>query len=650
MSSSLEGSTMSLDRRSALGPSHWRPSIGAWPEQDGVRFRVWAPKEPGASVVIERDPPRVEPLERHPDGTFGALVLGIGPGARYTYRIGSGEFPDPASRFQPEGVHGPSEVVDPAQFRWTDRGWTGLTLDELVVYELHVGTFSPEGTFDGVTDRLPYLRDLGVTAIELMPVADFPGDRNWGYDGAALYAPSRRYGRPDDLRRLVDQAHRLGLAVLLDVVYNHLGPDGCYLPAFSPYVFSEIHSNPWGKSLNFDDSHSTLVRQFFIENALHWIHEYRFDGLRLDATHAIIDDSDRPFVADLASRVRESVADREVLIIAEDHRNLAQMIRPEGQGGWGLDGVWADDFHHIVRVALTGEQEGYYRDFSGSMTELAECINAGWYYTGQHSKNRDEPRGSRPIGVPPRRMVVCTQNHDQIGNRAMGDRLHHVCDLASYRASSALLLCLPETPMLFQGQEWATRSPFQFFTHHDDELGRAVTEGRRQEFRHFAAFSDPASREAIPDPQAESTFASSRLDWSEPLQEPHASTLRLFRALLTLRSSEPALKNARIGSYRAAALSDQSLLLRNDADVGPSLLIVLHLGGDTEVSLSSLAELEGLDTARCQLVLTTDERPFAPEGRPPAVSLDGEAPRIRFEGPSAVILRAWPVTERIPTA
>ncbi|RUL85936.1 malto-oligosyltrehalose trehalohydrolase [Tautonia sociabilis] len=633
---------MSLDRRSALGPSHWRPSFGAWPEPGGVRFRVWAPTEPGASVVIQGDPPRVEPLERFPDGTFGALVRGIGPGTRYKYRIGSGDFPDPASRFQPEGVHGPSQVVDPADFRWSDRGWTGLTLDALTVYELHVGTFSPEGTFAGVRARLPYLRDLGVSAVELMPVADFPGDRNWGYDGAALFAPSRRYGRPDDLRQLVDEAHRLGLAVLLDVVYNHLGPSGCYLPVFSPFVFSETHTNPWGKSLNFDGPHNTLVRQFFIENALHWIHEYRFDGLRLDATHAIIDDSDRPFLADLAARVRESVADREVLVIAEDHRNLAQMIRPEGQGGWGLDAVWADDFHHIVRVALTGENEGYYQDFTGSMAELAACLNTGWLYTGQRSANRDEPRGSEPIGVPPRRMVVCTQNHDQIGNRAMGDRLHHDCDLASYRAATALLLCAPETPMLFQGQEWATRTPFQFFTDHEPDLGRAVTEGRRQEFRHFAAFADPSSRTRIPDPQAEATFLASRLDWSEPDREPHASILRLFQTLLTLRRSEPSLRDCRIGSSRAAALGSEALLLRRDPECGPSLLLLLHLGGPAEVSLAGRSELEGLDPSRCQLVLTTDDLPFAPDGRPPTVSLVGDAPTIRFEGPSAVLLRAWP--------
>lgn len=633
---------MSAEPRSKTPVSHWRPSIGAWPEADGVRFRVWAPREASVSVVIEDDPPRIEPLERFADGTFGALIPGVSVGDRYRYTISTGTFPDPASRFQPEGVHGPSQVVDPDHFRWTDRGWTGITLEDLIVYELHVGTFSPEGTFRGVLGRLPYLRDLGITAVELMPVADFPGNRNWGYDGAALYAPARCYGSPDDLRQLVNEAHRLGLAVLLDVVYNHFGPDGCYPPAFSSYVFSETHTNPWGRSLNFDGPHNTLVRQFFIENALHWIHEYRFDGLRLDATHAIIDDSDRPFLADLAARVRQSVADREVVIVAEDHRNLAPMIRPEGQGGWGLDGVWADDFHHIVRVALSGEREGYYRDFHGSMAELATCINKGWLYTGQHSINRDEHRGTEPTGIPPARMVVCIQNHDQIGNRALGDRLHHTCDPAAYRASAALLLCVPETPMLFQGQEWAASAPFQFFTDHNEDLGRAVTEGRREEFRHFAAFADPEARDRIPDPQAESTFTTSKLDWSERDREPHASTLRLFRSLTNLRRSEPALRNGQMQSAVAFPLSDQTLLLRRNATDGPSLLVCVHLGGSAEVSLAGLSELDGLALDRCQLVLTTNDRPFLPNGQAPAVTLNGQAPSIHFEAPATVILRAWP--------
>lgn len=633
---------MSVERRPNHGESHWRPSIGAWPESEGVRFRVWAPKEESVSLVIDGDSPRVEHLERFADGTFGAHVPGLGAGTRYRFRIPAGDFPDPASRFQPEGVHGPSEVIDPLGFRWTDRGWTGVTLDDLIVHEIHVGTFSPEGTYQGVIDRLPYLRDLGVTAVELMPVADFPGNRNWGYDGAALYAPARCYGSPDDLRRLVNEAHRLGLAVMLDVVYNHLGPDGCYVPAFSPFIFSETHHNPWGKSLNFDGPHSTLARQFFIENALHWIHEYRFDGLRLDATHAIVDDSDRPFLADLASRIHQSVADREVIIVAEDHRNVAPMIRPEGQGGWGLDGVWADDFHHIVRVALTGEREAYYQDFTGSMEELSICINKGWFYTGQHSSNLDEHRGTEPVGIPARRMVVCTQNHDQIGNRAMGDRVHHSCDPAAYRASAALLFCAPETPMLFQGQEWAASAPFQFFTDHNTELGKAVTEGRRKEFQRFAAFSNPESRERIPDPQAESTFINSKIDWSELDREPHASFHRLFRTLTNLRRSEPALRNPAIGSYLASPLAEKALLLRRDPANGPSLLLLFHLGGPSEFSLGDQPNIDGIDPTRCQLILTTEDRPFAPDGKLPDVSLDGMSPTIRFKGPAAVLLRVWP--------
>lgn len=632
---------MPVDRRVNHGGTHWRPSIGAWPEFDGVRFRVWAPKEESVALVIDGNSPRVEPLERLPDGTFGAHVPGLSAGTRYRYRIASGDFPDPASRFQPEGVHGPSEVIDPQEFRWTDGGWPGVPLDDLIVHEIHVGTFSPEGNYDGVIKRLPYLQDLGITAIELMPVADFPGDRNWGYDGAALYAPARCYGSPNELRRLVNEAHRHGLAVMLDVVYNHLGPDGCYVPAFSPFIFSETHHNPWGKGLNFDGPHSTLARQFFIENAQHWIHEYRFDGLRLDATHAIIDDSDRPFLADLSARVRQSVSDRELIIVAEDHRNLAPMIKSEGQGGWGLDGVWADDFHHIVRVALTGEREAYYQDFTGSMDELATCINKGWYYTGQHSLNRDEGRGTEPSGIPAQRMIVCTQNHDQVGNRAMGDRIHHVCDPAAYRASAALLFCLPETPMLFQGQEWAASAPFQFFTDHNADLGNAVTEGRRKEFRRFAAFRDPEARKNIPDPQAESTFINSKIDWSELDREPHASFHRLYQSLTKLRRSEPALRNPAIGSYHATPIAETTLLLRRDAPKGPSLLLLFHLGAPVRLALGDQPGLHGLDLSLSQVILSTEDRPFAPDGKVPAVALDGESPTIDFKGPSAVLLRVW---------
>jgi maltooligosyltrehalose trehalohydrolase len=630
----------------------WRPSLGAWVEGNGTRFRVWAPEQEQVEVVLDEFAPigddfrprnsggeQVVPLKRFHDGTWGGWIEGVGPGSRYRYRLAAGTFPDPASRCQPEGVHGPSQVVDPTSFPWTDEDWRGVDHKDLVLYELHVGTFTPEGTFAGVAKKLPYLAGLGVTAIELMPVGDFPGARNWGYDGVDLFAPARCYGTPDDLRRLVDEAHAWGVAVFMDVVYNHLGPEGNYLPTFCPYYFSPEHENPWGKALNFDRECSMMVRRFFIENAMHWVHEYHIDGLRLDATHAIIDDSGVQFVTDLVTRVRESVHGRRVYVIAEDHRNLSHMVRPEGEGGWGLDGVWADDFHHEVRVALAGDNEGYYADFDGSMSKLADTLNKGWLYSGQFSEHLNENRGTDPQGIPPRRFVFCLQNHDQIGNRALGERLHHQIDPAMFRAASVLMLCSPATPLLFMGQEWAAGTPFLYFTDHPEELGKLVTEGRRKEFRHFRMFADTTARESIPDPQSEQTFLNSRLDWSEPVREPHAAMLWLYRTLLALRRTEPAIRYAEVGSFRAFALSESTLLLRQDADIGPSLLAVIQMHGSGEVDLEGHSALNGLACRRCQLVLSTEDPPFAVDPQPPRVELVGRAPQIAFARPSAVLLR-----------
>jgi maltooligosyltrehalose trehalohydrolase len=617
----------------------WRPTLGAWPEPRGVRFRVWAPEAKDLRVVFEPPGPAPVSLERFRDGTFGALVTGAKTGDRYRYEVGGvGAFPDPASRFQPEGVHGPSEIVDPHGFEWTDDGWAGIPRNDLVLYELHVGTFTPEGTFTATADRLSYLSRLGVTAVELMPVADFPGGRNWGYDGVDLFAPARCYGRPDDLRRLVNEAHALGIAVILDVVYNHLGPEGNYLSVFSPYYFSDTQTNPWGKGLNFDGPKSSMVRRFFIENALHWVHEYHVDGLRLDATHAIVDNDSPPFVAQLAARVKEST-ERPVHVIAEDHRNLAHMIRPEGEGGWGLDGVWADDFHHKVRVALAGDNEGYYRDYSGSMPNLARTLNQGWHFTGQYSTYLQEHRGTDPAGIPPRRFVFCIQNHDQIGNRALGERLHHQIDLAAYRAASVLLLCAPATPLLFMGQEWAATTPFLYFTDHPEELGKLVTEGRRNEFRHFSAFADAAVRGRIPDPQDPTTFLGSRLDWSEGNREPHASTLRLYERLLTLRRHEAAIRCER---FSAHALTESTLLLRQDAEEGPSLLAIIQMNGSSEIRLANHESLAGLDPLLWQLLFTTEDRPFATDPQPPGIESHDGALKITFARPSAVLLSIWP--------
>ncbi len=615
------------------------PPQGACPHGDGVFFRVWAPGKREVEVVIEDPEHRVIHLGESPDGMFSGFVPGLGAGALYRYRLdGQGPFPDPASRFQPQGIHGPSEVMDPARFSWTDRGWQGASCESLVIYELHAGTFSPEGTFEGVARRLPQLAGLGVTAIELMPVADFPGSRNWGYDGVSLFAPARCYGRPDDLRNLVDEAHRLGLAVLLDVVYNHLGPDGNYLAQFTPYYFSNRHQTLWGPAVNLDGEQSDQVRSFFFENALCWLSEYHLDGLRLDATHYLFDESPHHFLAELAALVRESIRDRSVLLFAEDARNLAVMVRAESEGGWGLDGLWSDDFHHELRRYLVGDSDGAFRDFRGSLADLARTINRGWLFCGAYSIHRGYDRGTDPAGLEPHRFIFYLQNHDRIGNRALGERLNHQLDPATYRAASALLLTAPATPLLFMGQEWGATAPFLFFTDHNAGLGRLVKEGRRHEFRHYAAFADPAGLEKIPDCQSEQTFLACKIDWAERDREPHAGTLRLYQALLRLRRTEPALSCSRQGSFEALALDDDSLLLRREADHGRSLWVVIRLRGSGTLSLQDQL------SSPCRhwdLILTTEDRPFAPGASAPRVELSGPAPRIEFHGPGAVLLRAW---------
>jgi len=619
----------------------WTPSLGAWAASEGTAFRVWAPRSTDVDVIVERaGGPGAYALTRGPDGAFSAVLPDVRAGDHYRYRLERGRLlPDPASRFQPDGVHGPSQVVDPRTFHWTDDRWTGLALEDIVFYELHVGTFSPEGTFAGVTSRLAQLAALGVTAIELMPVADFPGSRNWGYDGVALFAPARCYGTPDDLRRLVDTAHGLGLGVFLDVVYNHLGPGGAYHSAFSPYYFTDRHQTPWGAGLNLDGDRSAMVREFFIENALHWVHEYHFDGLRLDATHAMADDSPRHFLAELSTRVRESATGRRVLVVAEDHRNLNWMLKPERDGGWGADAVWADDFHHECRRLLAGDSDGYYRDYSGRAEDLATTIRQGWFFTGQFSIHLDQSRGTDPDGLPSKRFVVCLQNHDQIGNRALGERLHHQIDPAAYRAASVLLLMAPETPLLFMGQEWAASTPFLYFTDHHPELGRLVTEGRRGEFRHFAAFSDPLAREQIPDPQATSTYLSSQLIWDEHAREPHASTLRLYQALLMLRRREPTLHRA--STCHVAALDDATIAIQRDGS-DDTFLIVVRLNGAGQVALrderlggSGKPALKG----PWQPVFTSEDPAFSPDPSPPVADFAAPAPTIRFVRPSAVILK-----------
>ncbi|MFL5383379.1 MAG: malto-oligosyltrehalose trehalohydrolase [Longimicrobiaceae bacterium] len=610
----------------------WRLPFGANPHGSGVEFRVWAPGHESVEVVLYGPAAEtVRPLHPVGAGWFAAQVEGIGAGARYRYRLGGGDaFPDPASRSQPDGVHDPSEVVDPSGFAWSDEGWTGVPLDELAIYELHVGTFTPEGTFDAAIGRLDELASLGVTAVEPMPVASFPGARNWGYDGVSLFAPQATYGGPDGLRRFVDAAHARGLAVVLDVVYNHLGPEGNYLHAFTGgRYFTGRHQTPWGDAVNFDGPDSASVREFVIDNALHWAHEYHVDGLRLDATHAIVDDSAEHVLTEMERRVRESLPPgRHFVFIAEDERNERRVVTPRAEGGLGIDAVWADDFHHQLRRRLAGDHESYFTDYGGTVEEIVETLRKGWFYEGQTSPNHGRPRGTMAEGLPPAAFVHCIQNHDQVGNRALGDRLHHGIDPAAYRAAVALLLLSPYTPLLWMGQEWAASSPFLYFTDHPQELGRLVTEGRRKEFQKFSAFADPETRERIPDPQAEETFTRSKLEWGERERMPHAGILALHRALLHLRRTHPALRRRDRAAFAVHALGPDALSLLRTGDGGSGLLLVVSFDGALETELPP---------GPWTLYLATEEGRFGGEveGELATLSPDG---RLSMPGAGAVVL------------
>ncbi|MEW5762745.1 MAG: malto-oligosyltrehalose trehalohydrolase [Bacillota bacterium] len=501
------------------------------------RFCVWAPRAERVAVRVVAPREYTVPLARDERGYHSGTIEGIAPGARYFYVLdGEKERPDPASRYQPEGVHGPSQVVDPGAFPWSDREWRAPALPDLVLYELHVGTFTPEGTFAAVIPHLDELRELGVNAIELMPVAQFPGTRNWGYDGAYPFAVQNSYGGPEGLRQLVDACHRRGLAVILDVVYNHLGPEGNYLPDFGPY-FTDRYRTPWGAALNFDGPGCDEVRRFFIANALYWLEEFHVDGLRLDAVHAIVDTSATPFLEELAAAVHRRAGElgRRVHVIAESDLNDPRLVRPRELGGMGLDAQWSDDFHHALHALLTGERHGYYRDF-GRVRDLARAFREGYVYTGQYSPYRQRRHGRAPHLCPAHRFVVFAQNHDQVGNRARGERLSALTDFAGLKLAAAALLLSPFVPLIFMGEEYGETAPFLYFTDHPDPaLGEAVRAGRRREFAAFAWQGE------VPDPQDETTFLRSRLR-RELARAGHHRVLREFyRHLIALRRELPAL-------------------------------------------------------------------------------------------------------------
>ena len=493
-------------------------------------FRVWAPQASTVELWIVHPEARLVKLTNTAAGYFQSEVAAVAPGALYFYRLdGSKDRPDPASRFQPQGVHGPSQVVDET-FAWNDSCWFGLPLRDYIIYELHVGTFTQPGTFAAIIPHLGELRELGVTALELMPVAQFPGPRNWGYDGVFPFAVQQSYGGPEDLKRLVDACHREGLAAILDVVYNHLGPEGNTLGDFGPY-FTERYKTPWGPALNFDGPESDPVRRFFIDNALYWITEFHFDALRLDAVHAILDHSPYTFLEELGEAVQERAKklNRQIFLFPESAANDARLIRPRQLGGYGLDAQWNDDFHHALRGLLTGEQSGYYEDY-GEFNQLVKAYREGFVYSGQYSKHRRRRHGTATRDIPAERFVVFAQNHDQVGNRMFGERLSQLVSFEELKLAAGAVLLSPFVPLLFMGEEYGEEAPFQYFTsHHDPALVEAVRRGRRDEFAAFGWQAEP------PDPQDEATFLRVKLNHKLRLDGRFNALLQFYRQLIRLR-------------------------------------------------------------------------------------------------------------------
>jgi maltooligosyltrehalose trehalohydrolase len=553
--------------------------FGAAVEAAGVRFHLWAPKHESVGLLLDGES-AARPMQRLSGGWHGLTTDAARPGSLYSFVLPDGQrIPDPASRFQPRDVHGPSEVIDPAAYAWGDAGWRGRPWEEAVAYELHVGAFTPEGTFRAAAGRLDALAELGITAVQLMPLADFPGRRNWGYDGVQLFAPDSSYGPPEDLKALVDSAHARGMMVLLDVVYNHFGPEGNYWPACAP-IFTERHHTAWGAAVNYDAEGSDAVRELVVTNALYWIEEFHMDGLRLDAVHAIADDSETHILKEIVNRVREAAGKREVHLVLENEENAASLLeRDAGGRPRHYTAQWNDDLHHVLHTAATGESAGYYAAYQGESERLGRALAEGFAFQGEMMPYRGHARGEPSAGLPPTAFVGFIQDHDQIGNRAFGDRLTAIAPKEAVRAVAAAYLLSPQIPMLFMGEEWGTSKPFPFFCDFGGELAYAVREGRRKEFARFPEFQDAETRERIPDPTAEETFLSAKLDWDEAGKGAHGEWREFYRRLVDLRRAEivPRLKG--IGGHcgRYEVLGHLAVLVEWLLGDGSLLTLVANL-------------------------------------------------------------------------
>jgi maltooligosyltrehalose trehalohydrolase len=611
----------------------------------GVSFRVWAPRRREVAVVLQSAGTqhsgaagRSVALEAEEGGYFSAIVPDVGPGALYRYQLdGDSVYPDPASRFQPEGPHGPSQVIDPNSYCWDDHDWRGLELHGQVLYELHIGTFTQAGTWAAAAHELHQLKSLGITCVEVLPVAEFPGRFGWGYDGVDLFAPYHLYGTPDDFRRFVDAAHRLGLGVILDVVYNHLGPDGAYHREFSEdYYHRQREKTEWGASLNFDGDNSGPVREFFIANAGYWIDEFHLDGLRLDATHAIVDASEEHVLAALARHARRQAAGRSILLIAEDESQDTTRIRNPDDGGYGLDAQWNDDFHHSAVVALTGRSEAYYSDYLGVPQELLSAVKWGFLFQGQYYSWQKKRRGSPTFGIPAAKFVTFLENHDQVSNSARGDRLRTLTSPAQYKALAALWLLAPGTPMFFQGQEFGASNPFLYFADHTEQLARLVQSGRQEFLTQFRSIAHPDLRASLPDPAAPETFVASKLDLSE--RNTNSDVLALHRDLLRLRRDDCIFASQCGERIHGAVIGAEAFVLRYFGDRDDCRLVVVNLGRDLFPNPTSEPLMAPPPGQRWDVLWYSEHPDYGGCGAPP---FESES-HWRIPGRATIVLRPVP--------
>jgi maltooligosyltrehalose trehalohydrolase len=555
--------------------------------EGGAHFRVWAPRRRRVAVVLEGGAGPTAGRERSTfeltaegDGYFSGLVADAQAGMRYRFRLDDDPtpYPDPASRFQPEGPHGPSQLIDPTRFEWNDGAWRGVPPTGQVLYEMHIGTFTHEGTWEAAGRELPELAAAGITVLEVMPVSDFPGRFGWGYDGVNLFAPARLYGEPDDFRRFVDRAHAAGLGVILDVVYNHFGPDGNYLKQFSEDYFTDRYQNEWGEAINFDGRSAGPVREFFLANAGYWVEEFHVDGLRLDATQQIFDASPEHILAAITRRVRAAGGRRATYLVAENEPQHVKLVRPLDRGGYGIDALWNDDFHHSAMVALSGHNEAYYMDYLGGPQEFISALKWGYLYQGQRYAWQKKRRGTPTFGVPPAAFVTFVQNHDQIANSARGWRCDRLTSPGRYRALTALMLLGPGTPMLFQGQEFAASSPFHFFADHKPELNALIRQGRTKFLEQFRSLTRPDIQRCFADPGSPATFEACKLEFAE--RERHAEAYALHKDLLRLRREDPVFGSQRPRGLDGAVLRSDAFVLRFFGEAGDDRLVLVNLGRD----------------------------------------------------------------------